>query len=108
MLKEYVPTSGEFITPQEAAAMTAKYRDKNPNKVKAHYLGKTKIQQLLDQSGAVGIRIYYGIDETNKQQVILVGVNSSGNDILSLILDRGMPCPSDCSEQNILNSQEGC
>lgn len=99
----YSTTTGEFITEEEAAAMTALYRTKNPSKVRAYFLGKDKLQQLMDQEDVVGLRIYNGINSEGKQQVVVVGAKSNGNDVLTLILDRSLECPSACSTPNVLN-----
>ncbi len=102
----YSTTTGEFLTQEEAAAMTLEYRTKYPNKVRAHYLGKEKLQQVMDQTDVTGLRIYYGIDSEGKQQALVVGTKSNGNDVLGLILDRGLSCPTACSTPNVLNTEQ--
>ncbi|MCB0694957.1 MAG: hypothetical protein KDC19_12010 [Saprospiraceae bacterium] len=70
--------------------------------VKGHYFSKDFFQDLLGQAGAVGIRIYYG-SKVNTSNVIvpdliMVAVDSDGNDILSneIIVDISKPCPPLC------------
>jgi hypothetical protein len=90
---------------EDAAAMTAEYRRLNPNATKCHFFGKNTIQQLLDQEGCKGIRIYYGISPTTGvRELILVAADSSGNDMTNLIMDLSHPCPNSCSTSNALNS----
>jgi hypothetical protein len=102
-------TEGSMISVSDAAAMTANYRSANPNGKKGHFFGKSNINSLLNQTGAKGLRIYYGIDgTTGKQELIVVAVDSSENDILSsagpLVLDRSIACPPNCGTSNSLNS----
>lgn len=97
-------TEGSEITLANAAAMTAKYRHDNPNETLAHFFGKDILIELLDQEGCVGIRIYYGLDEDNNKQLVIVGVDSDQNDITRLVADMSYPCPNACSTPNPLNS----
>jgi hypothetical protein len=105
---------GTFISLSDAATMTSNYRSANPgsNTILGHFWGKNKIQSLFNQTGCVGLRVYYGINgsgSSSAPELVLVGVDSSGNDILTpttnpLILDRSTPCPPTCSSSNSLNS----
>ncbi|RFS18837.1 hypothetical protein DVR12_26000 [Chitinophaga silvatica] len=92
--------------------------------VKAICFGRDKIIELLDQPGAVALRIYYGLkidtdgDGIKEKKMVLVAVDEEGNDILppsaeqakaaaaagiqskelsAKILDAGVPCPTFCS-----------
>jgi hypothetical protein len=71
----------------------------------AHFFGATKISEILNQEGCIGIRAYYGskVSPSNKEipELILVGVDSYGNDIMTngLILDASLPCPNLCAQQ---------
>ncbi|GAB5418447.1 MAG: hypothetical protein Crog4KO_33390 [Crocinitomicaceae bacterium] len=95
---------GSFIPLQDGAAMTGKYRDQNPNQIIGHFFGSNKLKQLMLQEGAVGLRMYYGLDEDNNKQLVLVAVDADQNDILDLVLDVSSPCPNWCSAPNPLNS----
>lgn len=94
------------ITLQEASEWTANYRNSVPaGTVIAHYFGKTAIQNILDQSGCVGIRIYYAINDLGEKQLVVVGVNADENDLYQgLLADKSRPCPNYCSASNPLNS----
>jgi len=93
------------ISLSTAASYTKNYRDSNPNQVKGHFFGRDAIEDALDQTGCVGIRIYYGVDETGKKQLIIVGVNADENDLYNgIILDRSIQCPPNCGIANPLNS----
>lgn len=88
---------GATITLQQGAAFTAAYREAYPDEVKAHYVGKNLIASIAQQSTVVGIRFYHGIDENGDRTLVMVGVNSSGNDVTSGIIgDRSLQCPTNC------------
>jgi hypothetical protein len=62
------------------------------------------LQELLDQEGCMGIRMYYGLDEHGKKELVLVGADADQNDMTELVADLSMPCPSICGVANALNS----
>ncbi|OON68756.1 hypothetical protein [Hymenobacter sp. CRA2] len=95
-------SEGGEITLQEAVAMTTRYRDANLNPVKCGFMGKDIINQLLDQPGAMGLRIYFALNEAQQMTVVLVGATNEGQDMLDLIADRAEPCPSNCPSDSPL------
>ncbi|GAB5417054.1 MAG: hypothetical protein Crog4KO_19200 [Crocinitomicaceae bacterium] len=95
---------GGAISIEQGADMTARYRDDNPGDIKGHFYGKDILKQLLNQEGAMGIRIYYGIDENGKKELVLVSADADENDNLDLVVDLSQPCPPDCGAANDLNS----
>lgn len=95
--------SGKFITPNEAIAFTHAFQNQHPTALKAFYAGSSKIKAILEQEGCMGIRIYKGLDQSGASNLVLVGVNTSGEDMTSgPILERLMPCPTDCDDNSIL------
>ena len=71
--------------------------------IKAHFYGSEKIKQLLDEKDAVGIRIYYGVDENGNDALMLVAARADGSNILPdpngggpVILDDSALCPPYC------------
>ncbi|MCC6369602.1 MAG: hypothetical protein IT236_01215 [Bacteroidia bacterium] len=94
------------ITLAEASEWTANYRATiSSGGTIAHFFGKDAIQAILDQSGCVGIRIYYAIDDLGNKQLVLVGANADENDLYEgLLADRALACPINCSSPNPLNS----
>lgn len=94
------------ISLAEAAQMTENFRNTiTAGQTIAHAFGKQAIQDILDQSGCLGLRIYYGLDENSAQQLILVGVNSDGNDLYQgSLAERAKKCPQSCSVSNPLNT----
>lgn len=100
--------SGDFIKLQDALALRNKYKNEgDQNYTQANAYGMTKILGLLSQNGAVGLRMYHGLKEeasTFKRELIIVAVDSNGNDIIDptnpKILDLSDPCPTICDNNN--------
>lgn len=105
------------ISLQEAIDMTSLYRSKRETILGSEYQGKNvltlsetfdkpDIEEVLQRTGCVGLRIYYGMDENTKIHAIIVGVNASNEDILPsstsestdevYLLERGIRCPDLC------------
>ena len=95
---------GQMITLAEGAELTARHRMKYPNATKGVAYGSELIQQLLDNPGCVGVRMYFAQESDGSQTLVVVGVDETGNDLLSLILDSGIRCPPTCGDSNALNS----
>jgi len=89
----------------EAKEMTAAYRaTMTAADIKGGYFSKSEILGLLRQDDCVGFRYYYGIDNGQKV-LVLVGADRDENDLVTgIILERAIPCPNQCSEDNDLNS----
>ena len=99
---------GGAITLAQAAEMTQRYRHANLNPIKARLFGKDCINELLNQGAAgtvQGIRMYFALNDTGEQELVLVGVDANGQDMLGLIMDLSAPCPKHCSGINALNSK---
>lgn len=97
-------TEGGQISLLTGSIMTAEYRSQNPDETLGHFYGKEILNELLDQSGCMGIRIYYGIDEDGNKELVLAGADASENDMTALVVDLSKPCPNRCSRANALNS----
>ncbi len=95
------------ISFEDAAKLTKLYRDQmNEEDRKGGFFGRKAILALLDQKGCVGIRYYYGLDENDKQVLVIVGADSDENDLIGedyLAMEMSIPCPNHCGEENILN-----
>lgn len=92
------------ITLQQATDWTTTYRTQNSGAVKAHFFGKNKLMDLLDQPNCVGIRAYYAIDDNGAKQLVLVGATADEQDLYTgLILDHSSPCPTFCATASPLN-----
>jgi hypothetical protein len=104
----FTGTEDNEISYNDAALLTQNYRDAQApgsNYVKGEYFSKASLELVLDQSGCVGIRIYYGLDENNVQRLVIVGVDANENDMVTgQILEHGTLCPPHCGTSNNLNS----
>ncbi len=89
---------GEVITLAEGAAMTANYRNsEGASGAKAHFIGKNIINAILGQTGCVGFRVYYGLDDSGNKELVFVGVSADENDMTSgIVAERVKPCPPWC------------
>jgi hypothetical protein len=81
----YSGNEDHSITLQEGAAITKAYRlSASSNDALAHYFGGNAIKKVLEQSGCVGIRLYYGKHADGSSALVIVGVDHNGNDIALL------------------------
>lgn len=100
-------TEGSGVLKTVAAGWTENWRDNHPNDEKGFFFGRDHIEDILDQSGCKGIRVYFGETNEGDLKLILVGADSNENDQIGFgkkILDNGIPCPNQCGEDNDLNS----
>lgn len=88
----------------------------------AEKFNRDAILALLDQKGARGVRIYLGEDKSGPVKMVLVAVDSLGNDITgrskkimrnssysttqdsAVLLEAGQRCPTLCSTSSVLNN----
>ena len=103
-MPDFNGNEGTIITLSAGAALTAEFRKDFSSQPLAIFFGKNKLNTLLAQSTAVGIRCYFGEDTSGNLTLVLVAANASCNDLTSCVLDTGMPCPTACSTANSLNS----
>lgn len=97
--------AGSIITLATASTMTGDFRKSFPNATKAVMYSDSVFTDILSQTGCVGIRIYNALDANGKLTNVLVGVDSSGNDLYQgKIYDLGGPWPPSISTNNPLNS----
>jgi len=68
-------------------------------------LGRTAVEELLQQPGCAGLRIYLGRDASDQPTLVLVGVTAAEADLADgIILDQIFPCPPICGTSSPLNS----
>jgi hypothetical protein len=96
------------ITFDNAAVMTAAYRDKNPGEILGGYFGEKAILEILSQKECVGIRYYYGINTAGDKVLVLVGIDANDNDQVdatkgNVCKEISVLCPPTCSNANVLN-----
>lgn len=103
---DFTGNEGGLIPLDLASQMTRKYRlNADLNAVISMAVGKNVIEEILSQNGCFGLRFYNALDENGSEQLVIVGVDSSGNDMYNgKIADRVIKCPIVCPEQSPLNS----
>lgn len=95
-------SEGGEISEQQAVTLVTNFRQNNSTQPKGVYFDKTCFQQLLAQSNAAGIRVYFGEDNNNQMTVVMVAADQNEDDIVGKIMDGGAPCPSYCSTKGPL------
>jgi len=99
-------TEGSAISPATAGEWTNEYQENHKGEVRAYFAGRDILEQILAQPECMGIRIYYGTDGTTPK-LVLVGADRDENDQIGdgfIVADELCPCPSQCSQPNVLNS----
>lgn len=99
----FTGNEGAQITLQEGGDYTARYRTANPSAIKGVFVGRNHIQKILDQTDCKGLRLYFAANEDGSPTMVMVGADSSENDLLNTIIDQAVPCPTRCSVTNPLN-----
>src|SRR5215471_4000639 len=64
---------------------------------KAILFDASDVSAILSQQGCTGLRVYFGINDSNNMTAILVGVDATGTDMIAVLKDVGSPCPPTCS-----------
>jgi len=99
-------SEGGSVSLADAGGWTETYREENSGETKGHFFGKDILNDILDQTGCMGIRIYYAIKD-EKKELVLVGADEDEDDQLRLgdkIADLSVACPPSCGNNNDLNS----
>lgn len=88
------------ITLDQAKKWVSSRRTNPPkNLAKGHFISSVALKELLANENVADVRIYMGVDETNIQKLIFVGVDSNGKDLIgenNPIYDHTEPCPTKC------------
>lgn len=98
----------------KAEEMTERYRRNVPKDGNGVYVlkiggsfDKDAINQLTAQTEFNGLRYYFALNDKKEMTVVLVAIDSNGNDIIgsgSIILDNATLCPTVCGEPDVLNT----
>lgn len=97
-------TEGEFYTPEKAGEFTRRYRNARINPVEGCFIGREKLQAILNQPNCVGVRVYFGMDSDNTMNMVFVGADNNQNDILDVVVENVRKNPPYGSDNNPLNS----
>ena len=95
---------GGQITLAAGAALTSTFRTNFSSQPKGRFFGREILESILAQTDCVGIRFYFGQNSNNQFELVICGADAAGDDMLDLIADISVPCPSYCSSSNDLNS----
>lgn len=99
---------GEMIDPALAQKWIENYQKSvGPTGVRAEFVGFRKLNELMSQENAIGVRIYYAKDDAGTSKVVLVAVTAEeaniakidGSKTVGLVLDNTRPCPPYCPPQ---------
>jgi hypothetical protein len=81
LLQKDLTRVGEEISHELGAQMVKDYQVANPTDVKAYFIGRNIVDQLLAQPGCVGIRFYNAYNEVGAKTLVYVGVDEFGKTI---------------------------
>ena len=99
---------GEMIDPELAQRWIDNYqKNLGPTDIRAEFFGFRKINELMSQGKAIGIRIYYAKDDAGASKLVMVAVSPdegnlasiAGSKTAGLVLDNSKPCPPYCPPQ---------
>ena len=93
----------------QAKQLVDTFKRGNQGRPYAWYFSKKAVLRVLDQTGAIGIRIYGGHSQTGVFRPVLVGVTADGDDLDGgglggaftdttgfQVLEQAFPCPPLC------------
>jgi len=102
----YNGSDGGRIDLVKAREWAQNHRNTNPAALRSHYFGREILDQILQQRGCTGIRLFYALDDKQARQLLIAGVDAQGNTQLPAspgitpgdfsILDFSFPCPPVC------------
>ncbi|MFN0035402.1 MAG: hypothetical protein ACKVUS_10050 [Saprospiraceae bacterium] len=93
-----------LIPLQTAVNWTTAWRGTNTNAIKAFKINIDEVNDMLKEAGTNSIRLYFGLDN-GVEKLVLVAVNSNGQDIINPTVDHQQisgtydfcqPCPPTC------------
>ncbi len=100
-----LPARNHRIALNDAAAMTRRWRQRDPGAIKAGAFHADQVRELLAQPGCVAFRIYTGLNDKDETQFVLVGVDAKDQDMTAgILLEFHFPCPPFCDDGSGLNT----
>ncbi len=83
----------------EAADLTASFRQANPGATSAGYFDRAVVDQILSEPGVSGVRVYHALNPDGTEALVVVGVDAQGNDLeTGTIAEKSRPCPPFCGD----------
>lgn len=117
--KGFSPQIGEDIGYEKGAKMIKNYHDQHSDDALAHFMGRDMLEKILAQPNVAGIRMFYALNELGLKQLVLVGCDDKGNNILDystvgddgeIVKNKGIvaggvrTCPPYCGGQETIDS----
>lgn len=99
--REYTVTGTEQheITSDQAQAYIDRFRDTvDHDDIVGGHFGEGIILDILNQESVVGLRYYYGLKENGNPCLVVVGIDSKGQDVNGIWGEESWPCPPFCNE----------
>ena len=102
---QYTGREDHAITVDKAVKYIQNFRNKPAAPtIKGAYFGRGIFDKMLAQPRCVGIRYYYAATDSGVSTIVLVGVDSVGNDLMDgTLAEMSYPCPPFCPSPNALN-----
>ncbi|MGA7160860.1 MAG: hypothetical protein WBZ48_07650 [Bacteroidota bacterium] len=102
---QYTGTGNHVVTADQAVKFIQNFKQKPvAPTTKGGYFDRNIFDKILAQPGVVGIRYYYAAKDDGTPTVVLVGVDSTGSDMVQGVIGEwGSPCPPICGSQNQLS-----
>jgi hypothetical protein len=92
----------ENVIPLELAQeWAARWRNSGTNEVKAYWIPKIDVTEILEKEEVANIRGYLGIDDLGEFKMMLVGVDENDKDLIDyekghFVYDFTQACPNFC------------
>jgi hypothetical protein len=95
---QYTGVGNHDVTIGQAQQFIQSYQSEpGAPRAKALYFERNIYDKILAQPGCVGIRQYFARNEAKEVTLVLVGVDSNGNDMINGIIGEGaQACPPLC------------
>ncbi len=77
------PKEPQKISLERAVDLTQRYRKSAPASEHGGFFWADGVRELLAQPNVVGLRYYHGLDADGHYEIVLVGVDAQGRDVVS-------------------------
>lgn len=96
--QQFTGNENHVITLDQAVKYIHNFRsNRTVPAINGGYFGRNIFEKILSQEGCVGLRYYYANQDDGAPTLVLVGVDSTGNDLDQGILgEEILPCPPIC------------
>ena len=105
-VKAQIPGIQNHVVTLDQAVKCIQNFKKNPvaPSIKGGYFGRNIFEKILAQQGVIGIRYYYAAKDDSTPTLVLVGVDSTGNDMVQGVVGEWTnSCPPFCGSTSQLS-----